>query len=161
MHEQMHEQMHEPFMRQAIALAETAVTKGNQPFGACLVKEGEVLLAAENTIHTDHDPTRHAETNLASLAARTFDLATLRRSILYTSTEPCAMCAGAIYWAGIGTVVYACSQDRFADYAGKALDVPCREVLAQGDRPTEVIGPVLEAEALVIHQTYWQGEDPR
>jgi tRNA(Arg) A34 adenosine deaminase TadA len=148
--------MHDAFIRQAIALAQSAVTKGNQPFGACLVKDGEVLLSAENTIHTDHDPTRHAEANLASKAAQTFALATLRQALLYTSTEPCAMCAGAIYWAGIGTVVYACSQERFADYAGKALDVPCREVFAQGHRPTQVIGPVLEAEALAIHQTYWQ-----
>ncbi len=151
--------MHDSFIREAIALAYSAVAKGNQPFGACLVKDGEVMLTAENTIHTDHDVTRHAEANLASRAAQRFDLATLRQAILYTSTEPCAMCAGAIYWAGIGTVVYACSQDRFADYAGKALDVPCREVFAQGDRPTEVIGPVLEAEALAIHQTYWQQDN--
>ena len=148
--------MHDPFIRQAIALAHSAVTKGNQPFGACLVRDGAVVLTAENTIHTDHDPTRHAEANLASKAAQTFDLTTLRQTILYTSTEPCAMCAGAIYWAGIGTVVYACSQDRLADYAGKALDVPCREVFAQGDRPTQIIGPLLETEAIAIHQTYWQ-----
>jgi tRNA(Arg) A34 adenosine deaminase TadA len=153
--------MDEPFIRKTIELAQQATQRGNQPFGACLVKEGQILLTAENTIHTDHDLTRHAETNLASLASRTFDSETLSQTTLYTSTEPCAMCAGAIYWAGIGRVVYGCSQDAFAAIAGKALDVPCREVFAQGQRPVTVTGPVLESEALTVHQAYWQGEDPR
>jgi tRNA(Arg) A34 adenosine deaminase TadA len=152
--------MHEPFIRKTIQLAQEAVEKGNQPFGACLVKDGKILLTAENSIHTNHDKTQHAEANLASAASQTFDLETLRQCTLYTSTEPCAMCAGAIYWAGIGRVVFACSQEAFAEYAGKALDVPCRLVFSYGHRSTEVIGPVLEKEAIAVHQRYWsQGDD--
>jgi tRNA(Arg) A34 adenosine deaminase TadA len=89
--------MHELFIRKTIAPAQQAVQKGNQPFGACLVKDGKNLLMAENTIHTNHDKTQHAEANLASAASQAFDLETLRQCRLYTSTEPCAMCAGAIY----------------------------------------------------------------
>ena len=74
---------------------------GDHPFGALLVKDGEVVLTAVNTVNTDHDNTRHAELNLVSQAMRQFDADFLADCVLYTSTEPCAMCAGAIYWAGI------------------------------------------------------------
>ncbi|UBF29193.1 nucleoside deaminase [Kovacikia minuta CCNUW1] len=148
--------MHDTFIRTCIKLAQQAVEKGNQPFGACLVKNGEILLTAENTIHTNHDKTQHAEANLASHANRIFDLETLQDCTLYTSTEPCAMCSGAIYWAGIRRVVFGCSQEKFAEYAGKAIDIPCRVVFAYGHPPTEVVGPVLEEEAIVVHQGYWK-----
>lgn len=151
--------MHEPFIRRSIELAEQAMAKGNQPFGACLVKDGEVILTAENTIHSNHDKTQHAEANLASRASQTFDPETLGQATLYTSTEPCAMCAGAIFWAGIGRVVYGCSQEAFAAYAGKAIDIPCRLVFSYSHRPIEVVGPVLEEEALRVHQQYWQTDD--
>jgi tRNA(Arg) A34 adenosine deaminase TadA len=148
--------MHEPFIRKSIQLARQAVEKGNQPFGACLVKDGKIVLTAENTIHTNNDKTQHAEANLASQASQAFDPETLQQCTLYTSTEPCAMCSGAIYWAGIRQVVFGCSQERFADYAGKAIDIPCRMVFSYAHQPTEVIGPVLEEEAIVVHQDYWQ-----
>ena len=153
--------MHESFIRKSIDLAKQAVQKGNQPFGACLVRDGEILLTAENTIHSHHDKTQHAEANLASLASQTLDSETLRHCTLYTSTEPCAMCSGAIYWAGIRRVVFGCSQAVFAEYAGKAIDIPCRLVFSYGDQPTEVIGPVLEDEAVAVHRDYWAGADVR
>lgn len=145
----------EPFIRRSIELSRQSVQRGNQPFGACLVKDGEVLLEAENSIYTHHDLTRHAERMLSSLASQTFDKLLLTDCTLYTSTEPCAMCAGAIYWAGISRVVYSCSQEAFAELAGKALDIPCRDVFAYANRPIEVVGPVLEAEALTVHKDYW------
>ena len=97
---------HEHFMRQAIRLAEEAAAAGNHPFGALLVADGQVLQTAHNTVLTDRDATRHAELNLVSAAYRRFGRELLAHSTLYTSLEPCPMCAGAIYWAGIPTVVY-------------------------------------------------------
>ena len=98
----------ESHLRQAIAISKRSVAHGNHPFGALLVNEaGTIVLEAENTVTTDSDATGHAETNLVRLATKSFDLAELRSSTLYTSCEPCAMCTGAIYWAGIGRVVYA------------------------------------------------------
>jgi tRNA(Arg) A34 adenosine deaminase TadA len=143
------------FIRLSIQLSQQAMMKGNQPFGACIVKDGKVLLTAENEIHTSHDKTQHAERLLASRASQQFDEDTLAACTLYTSTEPCAMCAGAIYWAGIRRVVFSCSQEAFAAIAGKALDIPCREVLSYANHPMEVIGPVLESEALAVHQKFW------
>ena len=92
---------HEQFVRQAIALAAEARGRGNHPFGALLVLGGEVVLTATNTVVTDRDPTAHAETNLVAAAIRHLPRDQIGRAVLYTSCEPCAMCAGKMYWAGI------------------------------------------------------------
>lgn len=146
---------HEPFLREAIALSKTAMEHGNEPFGSVLVKDGEVLLRAENSVFTGHDMTNHAELNLVKLAAQHYDPAFLADCTLYTSTEPCAMCAGAIYWSGIGRMVYACSEKRLGEIAGIGLDVPSRAVLESGARTVDVIGPVLEEEAAAVHLVFW------
>ncbi|HKJ28092.1 MAG TPA: nucleoside deaminase, partial [Anaerolineales bacterium] len=99
-------------IRAAIALAQQARENGNHPFGALLVgPDGEVLLEALNTVVTEHDITGHAETNLVRLAAQTYDAEFLAGCTLYTSTEPCPMCAGAIFWANIRRVVYGLSEE--------------------------------------------------
>jgi tRNA(Arg) A34 adenosine deaminase TadA len=86
----------------AIELARRSRTNGNHPFGALLVDAtGQVVLEAENTVVTTRDCTGHAETNLMRMASERFDPQFLRSSTLYTSTEPCAMCAGAIYWGDV------------------------------------------------------------
>ncbi len=152
----MVDDIHHPFIREAIALAQAAVDHGNEPFGAVLVKEGAVILRAENTIFTESDPTGHAETNLVRLAGAAYSAEFLADCTLYTSTEPCAMCAGAIYWSGIGRMVYACSEKRLkAIVGGGGLNLPSREVFARGARAVEVIGPVLEDEAVAVHLAYW------
>ena len=97
----------EYYISLALDIARRARSAGNHPFGALLVgADGEVLLEAENTVMTEHDCTGHAETNLMRLASTRFSLDILSGCTLYTSTEPCAMCAGAIYWGGINRVVY-------------------------------------------------------
>ena len=149
--------MNEPekFMHQAIALAREAVANGDHPFGALLVRKGAVVLTAVNTVHTDHDITRHAELNLVSQASRQFSPEFLAECTLVTSTEPCAMCAGAIYWSGISRVVFGCSAAALGQIAGGDFLQPCKEIFAQGRRPVTVIGPVLEEEGTAVHQQYW------
>ena len=76
------------------------------------------------------------------------------------SAEPCAMCSGAIYWAGIGRVVYGLSEARLRGITGNhpenpTLDLPCRDVFARGQRPTEIVGPLLEDEAAALHDGVW------
>ncbi len=146
---------HEAFIRQALRLAQSAVEHGNHPFGALLAKDGEVLLTAENTVRTSGDPTGHAEMNLVRAAALQLEPEVLSQSVLYTSTEPCAMCSGGIYWVGIPAVVYACSAEALARITGPSLLFPCRELFARGARPTQVIGPILEEEGVRLHQTFW------
>ena len=99
----------------AIDLARRSREKGNHPFGSLLVDpEGGCLLEAENTVVTGRDRTAHAELNLVRITSNQFEFEFLQGCTLYASTEPCAMCAGAIYWSGIGRVVYALSSETLA-----------------------------------------------
>ena len=144
----------------AIDLARRSREKGNHPFGAVLVDaRGEVVLEAENTVLTEHDCTNHAELNLVRGASRRFDEPTLRGCTLYASTEPCAMCAGAIYWSGIGRVVFSLSGSALnamvEDGEEAELALPCRDVFARGGRAIEVSGPHLEAEGRAVHEGFW------
>ncbi|WP_027891336.1 nucleoside deaminase [Calidithermus chliarophilus] len=150
------------FLRQAVEVARRARANGNHPFGALLVDaEGKVLLEAENTVQTERDCTGHAELNLMRLASRSYDPGFLATCTLYTSTEPCAMCSGAIYWGNVRRVVYALSEARLRELTGDdpanpTLELPCREVFARGQRPVEVLGPALEDEAAQVHEGFWR-----
>src|ERR1043165_6718420 len=103
-------------LRAAIAVARRAREHGNHPFGALLgAPDGQVVLEAENTVLLGPDCTGHAETNLMRLASRRFAADFLAGCALYSSTEPCPMCAGAVYWGGLARVVFALSQNTFYD----------------------------------------------
>ncbi|MFN8482438.1 MAG: nucleoside deaminase [Anaerolineae bacterium] len=148
-------------LRRAIEIARGARAHGNHPFGALLAdRDGVVLLEAENTVTTEHDCTGHAETNLMRLASRQFEPEFLATCTLYTSTEPCAMCAGAIYWGQVGRVVFAMSEEGLLELTGddpenQTFSLPCREVFARGQRPVIVEGPALQEEARQAHAGFW------
>ena len=148
-------------LRRAIEIAKAARAHGNHPFGALLAdRDGVVLLEAENTVTTEHDCTGHAETNLMRLASRQFEPEFLATCTLYTSTEPCAMCAGAIYWGQVGRVVFAMSEEDLLVLTGddpenQTFSLPCREVFARGQRPVIVEGPALQEEARQAHAGFW------
>lgn len=148
-------------LRASFEVALQAVAAGNHPFGAILAnKERQILLEAENTVATGDDITGHAETNLVRRVGKESYGAALESCTLYASSEPCAMCSGAIYWASIGRVVYGLSQERFYSIVGgvreqQALTLHCRDVLGRGGRPVEIIGPALEDEAAQVHAGFW------
>ncbi|MEF2976304.1 nucleoside deaminase [Subtercola sp. YIM 133946] len=148
-------------LREAIAVSKSAVAAGNHPFGAVLTDPaGTVVLTAENTVTTENDCTGHAETNLVRLAWREIGAERLAGYSLYTSCEPCAMCSGAIYWSGIGRVVYAMSEFELNELTGAHVENPtmsldCRVVLNGGQREITVVGPAISAEALVAHEGFW------
>lgn len=145
------------WLRESFAAARAAVEAGNAPFGAVLVDAaGNELLRAGNTTGERGDVTGHAEINAVREATPRFAAATLAGATLYASTEPCAMCAAAIFWAGIGRVVFGMSSPRLRTFLALPegttwLDLSCREVLKRGGDSTEVIGPVLEDEAEAVH----------
>lgn len=145
----------EALARQAIALAAEARAAGNHPFGALLVLDGAVVLTARNSVHTDNDPTAHAETNLVHEAIRRLRPDEIVRSVLYTSCEPCAMCVGTMYWAGIRTLVYALPATELAKLAGGSFLVPCRDLFARAKDQVTVVGPLLIDEARDVHVGYW------
>ena len=148
-------------LQRAIEVARRARAAGNHPFGTVLASaNGEVLLEAENTVSTEHDVTGHAELNLVRLASRRYDEPELAECTLYSSTEPCAMCAGGIYWSGIGRVVYALPESRLGEFTGADAENPtmhlsARAVLAAGQRQIAVEGPADLPEAEAVHAGFW------
>ena len=102
------------WLRRCVELAADARARGDHPFGSLLVTADGRTVEALNSVVTRNDPTGHAETNLVRAAAASLPAEVLATSTLYTSTEPCAMCAGAIYWSGIARVVYALSEQGLA-----------------------------------------------
>ncbi len=145
---------HERFLRAAIQEALSSKESGNPPFGAVLVgAEGTVLDRAGNTEARTGDCTGHAETNLVRAASQQYEMDRLQDATLYASTEPCAMCAGAIFWARIGQVVFGLRAERHYEMkgeAGRQLHLSCREVLDRGNHDVAVVGPVLEDEAAAV-----------
>lgn len=146
-------------LERAVALAQAARDAGNHPFGATFVAADGRAVDAQNTVVTAGDPTGHAETNLVRLAASTFTLEELAAGVLYTSTEPCAMCSGAIFWAGIGAVVYALGSDELNEMVPPGgeftLDLHAREIFARGGHPTVVTGPIDLPGAREVHAGFW------
>jgi tRNA(Arg) A34 adenosine deaminase TadA len=156
----------EALLRYAFDVARRSRAAGDHPFGSVLADgKGRALMEQGNGYTSEGgDRTAHAERLLASRAARTHDLAFLAHCTLYTSAEPCAMCAGAIYWAGIGRVVYGQSEKALKEQTGAheenpTLDLPCALVFAAGQRPTEVVGPLLEDEAAQLQADFWKARE--
>lgn len=155
-------------MRRAFDLAHSSRAKGNHPFGALLADaSGAVVLESENTVGEMGDVTCHAEQNLISAASRKFTRDDLAGMVMVTSTEPCAMCSGATFWAGVRAVVYGLPMGDLHGYSvtpdnptPASLNVPCRSVFAGCPaHPTTVIGPVLREEAAEPHAGFW-GRSP-
>lgn len=152
---------HEFFIRRSIELAAASREAGNHPFAALLVgPDGEVLMEQFNTFGDKGDSTGHAERVLMTRASVEYPVEFLRGCTMYTSAEPCAMCAGSVYWAGVGRVVHGMSEHDMKELIGPnpenlTMDLPCRTVFAAGQREVEVIGPLLSDESAVVHKDFW------
>ena len=152
----------EDYLRLALEVARQARAAGNHPFGAILVgPDGAVLLEAGNAHGDAGDRTGHAERVLMTRASRAYSAAFLAGCTMYASAEPCAMCAGSVYWAGVGRVVFGLSERDLGGLIGPhpenlTMDLPCRIVLAAGQRWVEVVGPLLEAESRAVHEGFWK-----
>ena len=146
-------------LHRADTVARRAMAMGRHPFGALLVApDGETILAEQGNI----DTVNHAESTLARTAAANYPGAYLAQCTLVTTFEPCAMCAGTIYWAGIGHVVYGAEETALLALTGDhpenpTLSLPCRDVFARGQRPVQVTGPVeaVAEEMVATHRGFW------
>lgn len=151
-------------MARAIALASESRARGDHPFGALLAGPGgEILLEAMNTCGTKGDRTGHAERNLMTEASLIYDAGFLATCTMYTSAEPCAMCAGSVYWAGVGRVVHGMTEFALKELIGPdpenlTMDLPSQVVLGSGQRQIEVVGPLLAEESAVVHEGFWTGK---
>ena len=146
-------------LRLANEQAKLSVARGNHPFGAILVDaDNETVLMASG----NQGSLRHAEIELIRQASGVYSPQQLWRCALYSTVEPCVMCAGAQYWANIGTLVYGIAESTLlrltGDHAANpTLNVPSRHVFTHGQKAIEVLGPVneVEQEIVALHETFW------
>jgi len=149
-------------LRRTFAIAMKSREHGNTPFGSVLAdNDGTILLEAENSTRTDRDCTAHSEIILIRDAWRQFQPDYLADRSIYTSAEPCAMCAGAMVWANIRRVVYELGNAALYENMGQRADglgniTPCRDVFAGAPWALEVNGPLLEREAVKAHEGFWE-----
>jgi tRNA(Arg) A34 adenosine deaminase TadA len=143
---------HERHMQRAIELAREATDRGDEPFGSVLVRDDEIVAEASNRIVTEDDLRRHPELDLAQWAASNEgDPDERARTVMYTSTEPCPMCAGGLRNAGLARVVYSVGGDEIHTFTGGEPTVRSSEIL---DGITEVTGPVLAEAGRAVHEEY-------
>lgn len=148
------------FLSRVFALAQRSRDEGHHPFAAIIVaSDGSVIAEAMNDSSSER--TAHAEMSALRHASRRYSPLELASATLYSNAEPCAMCAGGTYWSGVGRVVYGMSEASLLALTGSdpenpTLSLPCREVFARGQRPTEVIGPLREDDARRAHEGFWR-----
>lgn len=162
----------DPCMVAAIAQSQIAVEQGCMPFGAVLADAtGTILVEAHNGSAVakkrggSGDVTRHAEMELVRKLSVSVDADVRKTCTLYASTEPCVMCAGAIYWSGVGRVVYGCSSEELEELSGPGgFDIPVKKLYQMGRpgmRNIDIEGPLLSAEAMQVHANsgVWANRD--
>lgn len=147
-------------LRISFKLAKESRESGAHPFGAILVDQfGHILLRAKNTCAVTNDCTGHAETNIIREACLRYSHDFLANCTLYASTEPCPMCAGAIFWGNVRRLVYGLSQEGLYSMIDPSsedvLILHCQEIFARGKKNIEVIGSLLEDEARQVHEGFW------
>ncbi|NLX41231.1 MAG: nucleoside deaminase [Bacteroidales bacterium] len=148
----------EKFMHLAIDLATENIKNGGGPFGAVIVKDGEVIATGCNRVTASNDPTAHAEVSAIRAACKDLDAFNLEGCEIYSSCEPCPMCLGAIYWAHIDKIYYAANKHDAADAGFDDSFIYNELELTPEDRrlKTEVL---LEKEALRVFESWKAKED--
>ena len=146
------------FMREAIRLANQSVERGGGPFGAVIVKDGEIIAGSSNSVTIDNDATAHAEVNTIREACRKLRTFDLSGCTIYTSCEPCPMCLGAIYWARIGKIFYGNTRKDARDIQF-ADDFIYEELERPMDKRTVPIVPLLRDEALHTFRLWTEKAD--
>ena len=145
----------EGFMAEAIRLSRLAVEHGNEPFGAVLVKDGEIVFRNENQIYTKHDPTFHGEAGLIRQFCEQTGITNLRDYTMYSSCEPCFMCSGAMVWVKLGRLVYGASNDDLENMLGNEGCNCSRMVFDHSFWRPQVTAGVLRQESLAVLKAYF------
>lgn len=144
------------FIRKANELAWESGARGFSPFGALLVYQDLVVAESMDACIVDSDPTGHPELRVISKYCRQEQKISLEGYTLYSSTEPCAMCSGAIHWARIDRVVFSVSQEMLQQKSGGKPKLNSDRIINSGGRKIAVVGPVLPEEGMQIFENYPQ-----
>ena len=149
----------ERFMKEAIRLSAQAVEHGNEPFGAVLVKDGEIVFSNENQIYTRSDPTFHAEFGLIRQFCAQTGITDLQDYTLYSSCEPCFMCSGAMVWVKLGRLVFGAGNNDLEEMLGNQGCSCARMVFENSFWKPQLTEGVLRDEALPILHAYFAGHE--
>lgn len=142
------------FMRMAIAKTRQGISKGQTPFGACVVRKGEVVACVHNVVWKTTDITAHAEVNAIRVACKNLGTIDLTGCVLYSTCEPCPMCFAAIHWARINKVVFG-ARIRDAKQAGfNELTVSNEQMKRLGKSPVEIVGDFMRDECKVLFEEW-------
>ena len=147
------------FMEKAIELSVKAVEHGNEPFGAVLVKDNEIVFTNENQIYTRHDPTFHAEMGLIRRFCEETGITDLSEYTLYSSCEPCYMCCGAMVWTRLGRLVYGASDIELCEILGVQGSECSKIVFENSGVDIEVVSGVLREKSLEILKKYFSNHN--
>ncbi|GAB4541485.1 MAG: tRNA adenosine(34) deaminase TadA [Pleurocapsa sp.] len=139
---------HEQFMQEAL----TEAKKGDLPYGAVVVKDNKIIMRGYNTAQTDNDVSAHGEINVLRAFTQKYgySLDALSGYTLYTTCEPCPMCAAACVWAGVSRIVFGASTKQLIDLGTQQIDLTCKTVVEQGFNNIEIIGGILAEECLEL-----------
>jgi len=143
------------FMQMAIDAALKGMEKGGGPFGACIVDfDGKAVSCASNSVIRTPSPTRHAEVCAIDLACKKLKTHILDRHIIYTTTEPCLMCRGAIYWARLPIVVYGANQEDARKAGFDELNLTDAQFIRLGKRKTVMVRGYMRKDALLTFAAF-------
>jgi tRNA(Arg) A34 adenosine deaminase TadA len=149
------------FMKRAIAKGREGIAAGQTPFGACIVRDRQVVACEHNRVWETRDATAHAEVQAIRAACRALDTVDLSGAVIYSTCEPCPMCFSAIHWAKISTIVFGA---RIADARAlgfSELTLPNEVMKREGGSPVELVPGFMRDECLALFQEFAQRPDRR
>ena len=148
-------------MRMAILKAKDGVANGQTPFGACIVKDGEVVVCEHNVVWRTTDITAHAEVHAIREACKKLGTVDLSGCIIYSTCEPCPMCFSAIHWSKISKIVYGTSISDAEDVGFNELHISNEKMKELGESPVEIVADFLKVESLELFESFVKLENKK
>ncbi|MEA3255061.1 MAG: nucleoside deaminase [Candidatus Altiarchaeota archaeon] len=142
------------FMRLAIKKAMEGINEGQTPFGACIVRDDEVVACAHNNVWESVDVTAHAEIHVIRDTCRKLNTIDLSGSVIYSTCEPCPMCFSACHWAKISRIVYGARIEDAKKYGFNELVISNKQMKRLNNSPMKVVGDFLRDEALELFKAW-------
>lgn len=152
---------HSKFMQLAIKKAKEGIAKGQSPFGACIIKDNEIISVSHNTVWEEINITNHAEINAIKDACKKLNTIDLSDCIIYSTCEPCPMCLSACHWAKISKIIYGASIEDAKNIGFSELTVSCEKMKEIGNSPVEIEGNFLKEECLELFEIWLERGDKK
>ncbi|MEX2213392.1 MAG: nucleoside deaminase [Phycisphaeraceae bacterium] len=151
----------EAFMQAAINACRAGIAKGQSPFGACIVREGEIIIATHNHVWLTTDITAHAEVHAIRGACTKLKSIKLTGCDMYTTTEPCPMCFSAIHWAGMRRIIYGSSIADAKAFGFSELEISNEQMKKIGGSPLLIVKDVRRDECVKLFEEWQNRPDHR